>query len=91
MNAIWYSADVARRQTLVQLNDELLALLDRRAARDGRSRSQLIREALEEYLRDEREAEIDRQIVEAYMRMPQPERDPWAEAAGRRTIADEPW
>jgi metal-responsive CopG/Arc/MetJ family transcriptional regulator len=82
---------VARRQTLVQLNDELLALLDRRAAQDGRSRSQLIREAVEEYLRDDRESEIDRQIVEAYTRMPQPEHDPWAEAAARRTIADEPW
>jgi metal-responsive CopG/Arc/MetJ family transcriptional regulator len=75
----------------VQLNDELLELLDRKGARDGRSRSQLIREALEEYLHDEREAEIDRQIVEAYTRMPQPEHDPWAEAAARRSIAEEPW
>jgi metal-responsive CopG/Arc/MetJ family transcriptional regulator len=82
---------MARRQTLVQLNDELLERLDRRAGREGRSRSQLIRQALEEYLRDEREAEIDRQIVEAYTRIPQPNHDPWAEAAGRRTIADEPW
>ena len=75
----------------MQLNDELLELLDRKGARDGRSRSQLIREALEEYLHDEREAEIDRQIVEAYTRMPQPEHDPWAEAAARRSIAEEPW
>ena len=82
---------MARRQTLVQLNDELLEFLDRRAARDGRSRSQLIREAIEQYLRDEREAEIDRQIVEAYTRMPQPEHDPWAEAAAIESIRAEPW
>lgn len=82
---------VARKQTLVQLNDELLTLLDRRAARERCSRSQLIRNALEKYLHDERETEIDRRIVEAYTRMPQPEHDPWAEAAARRTIADEPW
>jgi metal-responsive CopG/Arc/MetJ family transcriptional regulator len=75
----------------VQLNDELLALLDRRAARDGRSRSQLIREAIEQYLHDEREAEIDRQIVEAYTRMPQPEHDPWAEIAATESIRAEPW
>jgi metal-responsive CopG/Arc/MetJ family transcriptional regulator len=82
---------MARRQTLVQLNDELLALLDERAARTRRSRSQLIREALEQYLAADREAAIDRAIVEGYTRIPQEEHDPWAEAAARRSIAEEPW
>ena len=82
---------VARQQTLVQLTDELLALLDERAAREGVSRSELIRRAIEGFLRDERRAAIDAAIVEAYTRMPQPEHDPWAEAAARRSIAEEPW
>lgn len=82
---------MARRQTLVQLNDDLLALLDERAARSRRSRSDLIREALETYLAADREAAIDRAIVEGYTRIPQPERDPWAEAAARRSITKEPW
>jgi metal-responsive CopG/Arc/MetJ family transcriptional regulator len=81
---------VARQQTLVQLNDELLALLDERAGRLGVSRSELIRRAIEDYLEDEREAAIDAAIIEGYTRIPQQE-DPWAHAAARRSIADEPW
>ncbi|MDQ3353014.1 MAG: ribbon-helix-helix protein, CopG family [Actinomycetota bacterium] len=60
-----------RTQTMVQLNEQLLGDLDRRAARDRISRSQLIRQAVEDYLAKDREAEIDRQIVEGYQRMPQ--------------------
>ena len=81
---------MARQQTLVQLTDELVALLDQRAAQSGRSRSDLIREAIERYLEDDREAAISRAIVEGYTRIPQ-EDDPWADVLGRRTIADEPW
>jgi metal-responsive CopG/Arc/MetJ family transcriptional regulator len=81
---------IARRQTLVQLNDELLALLDERAVRTNRSRSHLIRDAIEQYLAADRDAAIDRAIVEGYTRIPQ-EPDPWAEAAAKRSIAEEPW
>ncbi len=62
---------MARTQTLVQLSDELLARLDARAAREGRNRSELIREAIAAYLTADREAEIDRLIVEGYKRHPQ--------------------
>jgi metal-responsive CopG/Arc/MetJ family transcriptional regulator len=82
---------MARRQTLVQLSDELLALLDERAARTGRSRSELIRSAIERELAEDREAAIDAAIVEGYRRIPQREHDPWAEVSARRSIADEPW
>lgn len=83
---------MARTQTLVQLNDELLSLLDERAARERRSRSTLIREALEEYLRDERRMEASRRIVEGYRRIPQTDdEDAWAWAAARETVRDEPW
>lgn len=56
---------------MVQLNEQLLELLDRRAARAGVSRSQIIREAVEAFLASDREAELDRQIVDGYRRMPQ--------------------
>jgi metal-responsive CopG/Arc/MetJ family transcriptional regulator len=81
---------VARQQTLVQLTDQLLAALDERAARDGVSRSRLIRDALEAYLAADRGAAIDRAIVDGYTRVP-PEDDPWADAAARESIRREPW
>ena len=56
---------------MVQLTDELVDILDRHAAARGVSRSRVIRDALEAYLRADREAEIDRQIREGYTRMPQ--------------------
>lgn len=78
---------IARKQTLVQLTDELLWLLDERAAREHRSRSAVIRTAIEDYLHDEREAEIDREIVEAYTRMPQTEEEVgWAEVSLDETL-----
>ncbi len=84
---------MARTQTLVQLSDELLAQLDSRAAREGRNRSDLIREALACYLAAGREAEIDRLIVEAYTRQPQTAGElAVAELAGRTMLAAlEPW
>jgi metal-responsive CopG/Arc/MetJ family transcriptional regulator len=82
---------VARRQVLVQLTDDLVALLDERAARTGRSRSDLIRGALERELARDREAAVDAAIVHGYRRLPPPERDPWAVASARRSVADEPW
>jgi metal-responsive CopG/Arc/MetJ family transcriptional regulator len=88
---ICYNMAMARRQTLVQLTDDLLALLDERAARSGRSRSEIIRSAIERELATEREAAIDEAIVEGYMRIPPSEDDRWANAAGKRSIAAERW
>lgn len=91
---------VARKQILVQLTDDLVAVLDRQARRRSVSRSQVIREAIEQYTHDELEAEIDRQIVEAYTRIPQ-EDDPAADWAAievaraldeeERKAGHEPW
>ena len=80
---------MARTQTLVQLSHELLDQLDRHRERDGRSRSAVIREAIERYLARDREAEIDRLIVEGYRQMPP--QDVWGEEAARVLIAEEPW
>lgn len=89
---------VARRQVLVQLSDELVSRLDRKAAQRGVSRSHVIRELVERHTEDE--AEIDRQIVEAYTRIPQ-EPDPMAElffeetaralAEEERKAGHDPW
>lgn len=84
---------VARTQTLVQLSDGLVARLDAKAAKLRRSRSSLVREALEQYLHSEIEAEIDRKIVEGYTRVPQTGDglESWADRAARELIAEEPW
>ena len=68
----------------------MLALLDERAAKSGRSRSEIIRSAIERELAAEREAAIDKAIVDGYTKVPQGP-DPWAEVSAKRSIADEPW
>lgn len=89
---IGYHMSMSRTQTLVQLNEALLARLDERAARESRSRSAVIREAIEDYLHDEVSAELDRRIAEGYRRVPQTAlEDAWAEAAARDAIREEPW
>jgi len=83
---------MARQPTLVQLTNDLLTLLDRRAAATGCSRSELIRDAVASYLADDRDAALDAEMVEAYRRVPEPvEEIVWAEAALRESIAEEPW
>ena len=80
---------MARTQTLVQLSDDLLDRLDTYRAREGRSRSEIVREAIERYLAADREAEIDRLLVAAYTR--QPPEDLWSDQAAKQMIAAEPW
>jgi metal-responsive CopG/Arc/MetJ family transcriptional regulator len=77
---------------MVQLNDTLLAVLDQRAVETGRSRSELIREAIEQYYKQDIEAAIDRSMVEGYTRIPaDDEFDGLAEANARILIGEEPW
>jgi metal-responsive CopG/Arc/MetJ family transcriptional regulator len=62
---------VARKQVIVQLDDDLVSGLDRAAKETGVSRSELIRRAsrmLIEYLR---ERELDRRHEEGYRRVPE--------------------
>jgi metal-responsive CopG/Arc/MetJ family transcriptional regulator len=77
---------------MVQLNDTLLEVLDQRAIETGRSRSDLIREAIEQYYKQDIEAAIDRAMVEGYTRVPaDDEFDGMAEVSGAMLIAEEPW
>ena len=70
---------MARTQTMVQLNDRLLSLLDRHAERRGISRSALIRAALEDFLSQDQEALVGEQIVEGYKRIPPASPDEWGD------------
>jgi metal-responsive CopG/Arc/MetJ family transcriptional regulator len=89
LDTIW---SVKRTQTLVQLNDVMLQRLDERAAREGRSRSALIRDAIEAYLYDEEQARIDREIREGYERIPVTDEEmAWADASAREAVEEEPW
>lgn len=84
---------MARTQTLIQMSDDLLARLDARAAREHRNRSEVVREAISAYLDGDQESEIDRQIVDAYMRMPQIDEEvAWADSTVESLLdAAGPW
>ena len=77
---------------MVQLSDALLEVLDRRATETGRSRSDLIREAIEQYYKEDIEAAIDRAMVEGYTRVPDDDEfDGLAEASLQILNEDDPW
>lgn len=82
---------MTRRQTLIQLDDARIAALDQRAAASGRSRSDLIREAVDLLLGTGDEAAIDAAIVAGYERDPAPEQDPWTLGGALAAIRAEPW
>lgn len=82
---------MARTQTLVQLNDRLVADLDAEAARRGCSRSHIIREAVERYLANESER-VRRMYEEAYARVPETEEERrWSVTSTREALEDLPW
>jgi Arc/MetJ-type ribon-helix-helix transcriptional regulator len=82
---------MARRQTLVQLDDARIAALDQRAAATGRSRSDLIREAVDLLLATGDEAAIDAAILAGYERHPAPEPDAWTVRSAIASVKEEPW
>lgn len=82
---------LARRQTLIQLDDARIAALDERAAASGRSRSDLVREAIDLLLGTGDAAAIDAAIVDGYTRTPPSELDAWALPGALAAIEAEPW
>ena len=82
---------MARRQTLIQLDDARLAALDQRAAASRRSRSDLVREAIDLLLGTGDAAAVDAAIIEGYARAPAPEGAPWTFEGALATIKAEPW
>jgi metal-responsive CopG/Arc/MetJ family transcriptional regulator len=82
---------MARQPTLVQLDDRQIAALDERASSEGRSRSDLIRRAIDEWLGSGEAARIDRQIIAGYTRVPAVPVDTSVVSNAVRVIAEEPW
>lgn len=74
-----------RVQTLVQLDDSLVAMLDQRAARRGVSRSQVIREAIQAHLADDHDGQVSERIIAGYARIPQSVPDQWGDPWGSAT------
>ncbi|MEM9714160.1 MAG: CopG family transcriptional regulator [Actinomycetota bacterium] len=61
---------MARREVLVQLDDELVRRLDELAEAQDTNRSELLRRAAHAVLAAEELAEADRNLLEAYRRQP---------------------
>ena len=68
---------MARVQTIVQLNSDLLAALDEEAEATGVSRSAVIRQAIVDHLASSAEALVDKALVYGYTTIPQDARDEW--------------
>ena len=71
---------MARVQTIVQLNSDLIAALDAEADAAGTSRSAVIRRAIKDHLDANRGARIDAALVSGYKVIPQDARDEWGSA-----------
>jgi metal-responsive CopG/Arc/MetJ family transcriptional regulator len=62
---------MARREVLVQLDDDLVEALDRIAAERDTSRSDVLRRAARTLVEADAEAKADADLVAAYRTMPQ--------------------
>ena len=80
---------MARTQTMVQLNEELLESLDAVAARRGVSRSALIRELVVDGLERSGAAAVGERIADGYRRMPQALPDEWGDPVTMADVATE--
>jgi predicted transcriptional regulator len=87
-----YDVGVEKRPVLIQFSEELLRRLDELGQQLGRSRSSMVRDAVERYVAKESEAEKDRRTIEGYTRFPDTgEFLADAEAGLRRLVEEEPW
>jgi hypothetical protein len=79
-----YHMFMARREVLVQLDDDLVERLDRLATAEGTTRSDLLRRGAAAVLDAATQLEADRALRDAYRRIPQ---DPALVASARRLAA----
>lgn len=77
----------------VRMSEEHVARLDSLVASGEYStRAEAVRAAVDRLVTAFEGEAIDRAIVEGYTRMPQTEEElRWADAAARRSVAEEPW
>ncbi|HZA42029.1 MAG TPA: ribbon-helix-helix protein, CopG family [Actinomycetota bacterium] len=76
---------MARKQVIVQLDDRLVADLDKAAEEDGLSRSEVIRRASLALLEARRIRKLEHELRWAYERLPQ---DPVLVETARRLAAE---
>ncbi|MGI8493373.1 MAG: CopG family transcriptional regulator [Acidimicrobiales bacterium] len=76
---------MARREVLVQLDDDLVARLDEVSRRRGMNRSELLRRGALAVLEAEEAGAADQRLQDAYRRQPQ---DPLLVDAARRLAAE---
>src|SRR5437660_1098914 len=77
-------------KTAVSIPDELFREADELARRLGKSRSQVYREALSEYLIRRDPEAVTKEMNEALDNLG-PEADPWLSEAGRRALERSDW
>ena len=82
---------VPRKQVLVQLDDQLLALLDERAAEEGTTRSELLGRFARAGLAEGARSSIDMAIAEGYRRIPAEEPGALVRALAIASVEAEPW
>ena len=80
-----YHMVMARREVLVQLDDELVARLDHLAKRTGVSRSELLRRGARAILEADEWAQADKRLIEGYTKYPP---DPVLLETSRRLAAE---
>ncbi|MCL1588854.1 MAG: ribbon-helix-helix domain-containing protein [Actinomycetia bacterium] len=68
---------MARVQTIVQLNSEILEALDQEAAETDISRSAIIRQAIMDHIASSKAAQIDHALAEGYKAIPQKATEEW--------------
>lgn len=80
-----YHMVMARREVLVQLDDDLVHRLDQLADAEGISRSELLRRGAAAVLEAADQRDADRMLRDAYRRVPQ---DPVLLLSARRLAAE---
>jgi Arc/MetJ-type ribon-helix-helix transcriptional regulator len=89
----WWYAERMSQQIAIRIPDALAAKLDELVS-SGRfeTKAEAVRTALEALIDGTRRADIGRQIVEGYRRVPQEDADVAAASqAAARSIDEEPW
>lgn len=76
---------MARKQVIVQLDDNLVAALDKAASQEGVSRSELIRMAALALLEARKIRKLEKKLVDAYTKVPQ---DPVMVETARRLASE---
>ena len=76
----------------ISLPDPVFQAVEATRLAMGMSRSEFFRTAAEEYLRRERDRELEKEYVRGYLEHPEtPGEMAWAETVGLEALANEPW